>query len=145
MKETATIETQLRNFFAKRKGVLLAYLFGSSVDKYHSLKKDIDVAVLLEPRELKHGVLKSQMKIFSQLSSLLKRYDIDVVILNDAPLLLQHEIIKHGKVLFEKNPQLRCDFEVRAELKYYDFKPIRDYFWNCFLQRLKEGKYAHRE
>jgi len=132
-----TVEKKLKDFFAKRGGVEVAYLFGSSTRQGGGFKNDVDVAVLLNEEELREGVLKKQMRIFSELSSLLRRDDVDVVILNDAPPLLQHEVIKHGEVLFERNPERRYEFETRAELNYLDLKPMRDHHWESFFRRIK--------
>lgn len=133
--------TLLRRYFKNNPGILLAYLFGSSARESVGWKKhkDLDVAVLLREEEVKKGILKPQTKIFSELTKLLKRTDIDVVILNDSPLLLRHEVIKNGDVLFEKCPEIRLDFETNSEVKYYDFEPYRNLFYNFLKKRIKEG------
>jgi predicted nucleotidyltransferase len=129
---------KLKEYFKKRKGVLLAYLFGSSARGMESAK-DIDIAVLFEEKRVKDS-LKAHTEIVSDLTSLLRRSDIDLVVLNSAPPLLKHEVIKNGKVLFEKEPELRWDFEVNSELKFYDFEPVRRLFWESLVKRVKEGK-----
>jgi len=58
-----------------------------------------------------------------ELSVLLKRDDIDVVILNDAYPLLEHRIIKEGEVIFSSDEKKRLDYEVKAVMRYLNFKP----------------------
>jgi hypothetical protein len=55
---------------------------------------------------------------------LFKRDDIDVVILNDAYPLLEHRIIRDGKIIFSIDEKKRIDYEVKAVMRYLDFKPL---------------------
>lgn len=142
---------KLKGYFEERKGILFAYLFGSSLQNLSTNGQDvkspadIDIAVFFAENQLKEGSLKTQTEIVADLTSLLGRSDIDVVVLNDAPPLLKHEVIKNGKVLFEKKPDIRWDFEVNSELKFYDFAPIRRLFWESLVKRVKEGRLGCQE
>ena len=131
---------ELKEYFEKRKDVLLAYLFGSSVQNVESAK-DIDVAVLLDERRIKKDSFDVGIEIWLDLIPLLERSDIDVVVLNDASPLLKHEVIKNGQVLFEKKPEIRWDFEVSSELNFFDLEPMRKLFWESLVRRVKEGKF----
>jgi len=131
----------LKEYCKNKPGILLAYLFGSSASRVGGWKKrkDVDVAILLKEEEVKEGILPVQTKIFSALRKLLKRSDIDVIILNESSLLLKHEVIKNGEVLFEKHPETRYNFEVNSELKYYDFEPYRNFFWEFLKKKIRGG------
>ena len=53
--------------------------------------------------------------------------------------ILKHEVIKNGEVLFEKHPGIRYNFEVNSELKYYDFEPYRNFFWESLKKKIRGG------
>ena len=49
--------------------------------------------------------------------------DVDVVILNDASSVLQHEVLRKRHVIYERTRTARIDFEVRAGKIYADEQP----------------------
>ena len=58
---------------------------------------------------------------------------IDVVIMNEAPITLNFEIIKAGKIMFERNKDLKIDVETRImsrylDRRYYDKKHLNNFF-----------------
>lgn len=132
-------EEVLKRYCEKRQGILLAYVFGSFV-RHPDRARDLDVAFLLEAGKAKKSYLQVKTEIQSELSALLGKRKIDVVILNDAPLLLRHEVLKNGRLIFEKNEETKCDFEVESELKFFDFEPVRRLFWESLARRIEEGK-----
>lgn len=116
--------TQLNDYFSKRNDIIAAYLFGSQARGRIGKLSDIDVAVLLDGDWNKQGMFKTRLEILGELSDLLRREDIDVVILNEAPPLLAHRILKEGKLLHSRTEKKRLDYEVRAILRYLDWKPF---------------------
>ncbi|MEW6069326.1 MAG: nucleotidyltransferase domain-containing protein [Candidatus Thermoplasmatota archaeon] len=129
----------LRKYFSGKSNVLLAYFFGSSAKG--KLGRDLDIALLVNEKELKDGTIAVQTRYKVELMKLMNRTDIDVVILNDAPLLLRHEVIKAKKPIFVRDEATRIDFESMSELKYYDFLPYRKMFWEALKKRIKEGRF----
>lgn len=114
--------SQIREVFLQEQ-VVFAYLFGSQVSGNIGKLSDIDIAVYFDESLSKSTMFNNKLKIMSKLSLILKRNDIDVVILNDAYPLLEHRIIKQGKVIFSSNEKKRIEYEVKAVLRYLDFKP----------------------
>ena len=45
---------------------------------------------------------------------------IDLVILNDAPALLRHRVLRDGRVLFQRGPEGRVRFAVQTIRDYQD-------------------------
>jgi predicted nucleotidyltransferase len=107
----------------KEEGVLFAYLFGSQASGKTGKLSDIDIAVYFKEDLTPGERFDKKLKIMARLSLLLKRDDIDVVVLNDSYLLMEHRIIKEGKVIFSVDERKRLDYEVRAVMRYLDFKP----------------------
>lgn len=110
---------QIKDYFKDREEVTAVYLFGSTAAGSEISSSDIDIAILL-----KHGVNPYkpdiQLKIMSDLELLLKKR-VDVVLLNSADPILEHQVRKHGKVLIDKNPKVRITYEVEARKKYFDY------------------------
>ena len=133
---------EIKKRLSKNKDVLLAYVFGSVV-KNPKQAKDIDIAVLLNEEVFrKSGLLDAQIKIEAKLHDLVHQ-DIDISVLNGAPLILRHQVLKYGRILYEKNEIVRCDFETKSELKFYDFQPYRRLFWKSLAKRIKEGRLGY--
>lgn len=110
---------QIKDYFKDKEEVSAVYLFGSTATGSETASSDIDIAILL-----KHGVNPYkpdiQLKIMSDLELLLKKR-VDVVLLNSADPILEHQIRSHSKVLIDKNPKVRMTYELEARKKYFDF------------------------
>src|SRR5260221_14348230 len=75
---------------------------------------DIDVAILLMEQIKSDQFLDYQLYFFSELAKRLESDNIDVVILNQASLLLKLQVIKYGQILFSRDDKLRVAFETKA-------------------------------
>jgi len=109
---------QVVNSLKNRQKVVFAYLFGSLArDKVLPLS-DIDIAIYL-----KEGVDldKEKMSILQNLIDLLGMEEIDLVLLNTAPLTLKARIVEDKKILVDKEPFLRHSFESLVLREYFDF------------------------
>ncbi len=113
---------QIKKIFYNQ-GVIFAYLFGSQVSGKVGPLSDIDIAVYFDERVSPSRRFDNKLKLMAQLSLLLKKEDIDVVILNEAYPLLEQRIIKNGEIIYSTNEKKRLDYEVKAIMRYLDFKP----------------------
>ena len=103
--------------------ILLAYLFGSGSkkgDKPGPLS-DLDFAVYLEKGLSKTKKQKLHLEILSDLISILGD-DIDLVLMNDASILMQFNIIKSGEVLFQRSGADKIKIEGEITRNYLDSK-----------------------
>jgi hypothetical protein len=117
----------------QRKGILLAYLFGSGSKKGDEPGplSDLDFAVYLEKGLSKTEKQKLHLEILSDLISILGD-DIDLVIMNDASILMQFNIIKSGEVLFQRSEADKIKIESAITRNYLDLK--------YYLERQAEEK-----
>lgn len=101
--------------------VLEAYLFGSvsrGEDQAHS---DLDVALYLASGSLNRPGFGPVAEFGAVLSSALGRNDVDVVILNDAPPVLYHRVLRDGVRVMSRDLRATTTREGRALSRYCDY------------------------
>jgi len=105
--------------------VVLAYLFGSHARGTVDADSDIDLAILadasllpLQRSELRFRLMRT---LAEELNVPLEQ--IDLIILQDVPSLLQHNVIRNGRVLFARETSARREFELAVERRYDDESP----------------------
>lgn len=102
-------------------GIRLIYIFGSYAKGNNNEKSDIDIAVLLNndynPMD--------KLELIGELTSVLRREDIDLVILNSSNPVLRHQVIKYGKLIYMESEDVKVDFEVKVLKEYMDMEPFR--------------------
>ncbi len=108
----------------RENSVIFAYLFGSYATEIQGRLSDVDIAVFMDKNLSQRERFDKKIRIMSEVSALLKKDEIDVLILNDAYPLLEHRIIKQGKLIFSQDERERINYEVRATMRYLDFKPF---------------------
>lgn len=101
--------------------ILFAYLFGSLAKGKPLPLSDVDIAVYLGKDA---DLLEYKMKILGQLIDILQTDEIDLVILNTAPLPLKMKILEKKKVIVDNAPFLRHSYESLTMRKYFDFSII---------------------
>ncbi len=118
----AALKDRIREFFDSRDtNVVCAYLFGSRARGDSGPRSDADVAVLLKddpPRTLE-GL---QLELAGDLEDHLDR-EVDLVVLNTAPVDLAIRVLRDGELLFDLNPSMRISYEVRVRNEFFDLEP----------------------
>jgi uncharacterized protein YutE (UPF0331/DUF86 family)/predicted nucleotidyltransferase len=132
-------QSQLNQLFTQNP-VNAAYLAGSlsSRTSFGHLT-DVDIAILLMDQIKSDQFLDYQLYFFSELAKRLESESIDVVILNQASLLLKLQVIKYGQILFSRDEKHRVSFETKAVMDYLDFKKF-DEIQNQALSRRLYGQ-----
>ena len=121
----------VKNYFESRKDVLFAYLFGSLSKGKPSPLSDVDVAVFLREGDL----LEKRLEILGHLMEILKTDEVDLVILNTAPLPLRMRIIQQKTLLADNEPFARHIFESATTRTFLDFSEIE--------KRILKKRYIH--
>ena len=115
------VKEAIREMLKKHEEILFAYLHGSFVKK--DAFRDIDVAIYLE--RMPASVLEYELQMETDLMKALRKYIVDVRVLNGAPLSFKYNVIKDGIVLLSKDDDKRADFEEKTIVLYLDFLPYR--------------------
>lgn len=114
----------------KDKRILFAYMFGSHISGKTMKESDIDIGIYVDPRTTKKERFDIRLHV-SGLSAIDR--ELDVVVMNDASLLLNYNVIK-GRLLFSRDETKRVSFESVVMTRYMDMKP---YSIRHIDQRLK--------
>jgi len=110
----------VKNIFVIEKNILLAYIFGSQLKGKTGPMSDYDFAVFLSHKPSFQFKYKLKNKLVNVLSS----EQIDLVILNDAPIELKYKVIATGKIIYQKNLTIKVEFEANVLSQYFDYLPI---------------------
>lgn len=113
------LEQKLMEFFSKVDLVKVAYLFGSTVRGEANCLSDTDIAVLFDESLSKNEAFDLQLKLIDELTTLLKTNNVDLVTLNNSPLLLTYNAIRNGIILKSDEP-VRVRFETKIMSRYLD-------------------------
>lgn len=114
------------------------FLLGSRALGIERQNSDYDFGILLSalppkgPRRRK--VYHTLHDIFENI--LHELCNMDIIFLQDAPLELRFHTARHGKVLFETDPQCRGLFLEKTIREYADFEPYRRVFEEAVLARI---------
>ena len=106
---------ELNNFTSSHNNIIAVYLFGSVATGKMRQSSDIDIAVM-SMCDI-DGLKRVEME--TELSNLLHR-DVDLVIFHQAGVLLQHQILKYGRLLYEKDTSERVRQETFSRREYLD-------------------------
>jgi predicted nucleotidyltransferase len=113
-------EEEVKEFLQKQAHVELAYLFGSVALQKAGKLSDVDLAVFLDESLDKKEKFRIKLRLIADLEDILKIDRLDLVIMNDAPLSLNFEIIKANYPLFIRNKDLKVDLEQYIMSRYLD-------------------------
>lgn len=104
-------------YLRSRKDILFAYLFGSYARNKVGPLSDVDIAVYLTKDDLSI----KKMDILGDLIDIFKTDEIDLVILNTAPLTLRMKILQNKYLLADNEPFVRHAYESVTVRSYFDF------------------------
>lgn len=103
---------------AQDERVVFAYLFGGLTSGTAKPLSDVDLAVYLEPQVSR---IEAKLDLLGMIADALGTDEVDLVILNDAPVSLTGRILKTRRILLDKQPFLRHDYESLTLRKFFDF------------------------
>ena len=135
--ETIKDVARITQYFRDRAEVSALYLFGSFSRDRANAESDIDIAVLIDKSHLKRKNFESIKKQYYAASPSFSLRPVDIVILNTAPTFLKYQVLKTGKLLFDRKRKLRTKFTEEAIIEYLDFKPVQDIYLDAVSRRVR--------
>jgi len=134
----AGVTEKLEEFFADRTEVQFAILFGSTAKGQTNALSDVDIAVMVNPQFRDTTPYGYQATLTADLMHTLERNDVDVVILNKAPIMLKYQVLFYGKFVHIRDMEARIQFQVDTINQYDDFKRLYQVHEEAWLQRWKK-------
>jgi len=100
--------------------IIAVYIFGSFISGRSF--SDIDIGIILA-KDLSHS-FDFELNLENRLEEIVK-YPIDVRILDQAPISFSQNVFRTGRIIIDKEPNIRADFEGRILKQYFDFSPFQ--------------------
>jgi len=128
------------------RSVRLAWLHGSRARGTARPESDIDVAVLLDDDHAANptAIKDSIWRLAGALGREVPSDRLDLVLLNDAPALLRHRVVRDGVLLFARSEPERVRFVLRTIREYQDLEPRLREHTRHRVRRLKERRESGR-
>lgn len=120
--------------FYERHGIELAFLFGSAAEEPPAVARDLDVAVLFADY-----LFQRYLRALDELSALIRRRDVDLVVLNLCSPALKMEVITKGILLYSKNENSFAEFAADAFFAFEDYLYFKREYNTCWRERVREG------
>lgn len=114
---------KLTALLESRAEILEAYLFGSTASGSAQAHSDVDVAVYLGEPQPASSEFGYAADLATALMHGLETDRIDIVVLNDAPPLLYHRVLRDGVRVISRDLRATTTREGRALSRYCDYVP----------------------
>lgn len=117
------LEKQIARALESRDEVQEAYLFGSHALERAQAHSDIDIAVHVDERRLTADGYGYSAELGAHLMHALGTNNIDLVVLNHAPPLLYHRVLRDGRRVLARDLRATTTREGYALSRYCDYVP----------------------
>lgn len=125
---------ELLDRIAKEADIVALYAFGSLASDDLKPLSDLDFGILVSSKLDKQKRFDKHLDLIGTFNEVLKTDEVDLVMMNDAPMRFSHNIIKSGKLLYCADSGELTDFVEKTVKLYLDFRFFRDAFDNEFLK-----------
>ncbi len=125
---------EIISFLSHEPAVTAVYLFGSAAKGNATEKSDIDLALILEENFDYLANFDYKLKLTGKLEDMTGK-TVDVVFMDKANPILQHQIRKYGRVIFERDRIKRIAAEVLSRKRYFDYLPMHKKYMEGILHR----------
>lgn len=115
----------IREVVARRPEIREAYVFGSVARGDAREHSDVDVAVWIDRSVAPTAPYGYEADLGSDLIARLRRNDIDVVLLNEAPPLLYHRVLRDGIRISSRDLRATTVREGQAMSRWCDWAPTQ--------------------
>jgi predicted nucleotidyltransferase len=113
--------------------VRVVFLFGSAARPGSVPPRDLDLALCARPPLALPELLRLQGRLQEAV-----RPPVDLVSLDDAPIVLAHEIVEGGRCLYARSPDDETEIVTRTRMRWWDWLPVRARQWQASGERLED-------
>ena len=132
-----TLLKELQEVLRAEPMVKFAYVFGSSARGLSGPLSDVDIAVYVGGGV---DLFAFRPALIERLVRALGFENIDVVLLNKAPVGLRYSIISTG-IAIKEDKARRVEFETSVLKEYLDFAPFREIQSSAIGDQIRAGEY----
>lgn len=112
---------RLASLLQQDQRVVFAYLFGGLATGVQKPLSDVDIAIFLNPECVD---AETKLDLIGLLTDTLGTDEVDLVVLNTAPISLVGRILKQKKLLADNQPFKRHQFESLKMREFFDFRRL---------------------
>jgi uncharacterized protein len=124
--EILTRLPEAQKTLANDEHIVFAYLFGGLASGRKTPLSDVDIAVYLNDVS---QLAEYKLTLFDKLTSALGSSELDLVILNTAPIVIAGRILQNKLVLADKEPFKRHRYESITLREFFDFRIKEEAFF----------------
>jgi hypothetical protein len=117
----------IRKALAQDERVIFGYLFGGLASGRVSPLSDVDIAVYVRDAA---GIAAYKLGLFDKLTDVLGTAELDLVILNTAPVSLAGRVLQNNQLLIDKDPFTRHAYESVTRREFFDFRMQEEAFFS---------------
>jgi len=132
----------LADAWASDPSIGAVYLFGSRASGRPGPRSDVDLAVTLAAGLDARARWRKRLDLMADASRRLGTDAVDVVVLEDAPIVLGHRVLARGRLLRESQPRRRAAVAEDILRRYLDEEPLRRLLDAGLACRIREGRFA---
>ena len=110
---------EVKRVLAEDNNVVFAYIFGGLAEGKIKPLSDIDIAVYLKNTD---NLAEYKLSLFDSLTNTLGTSELDLIILNTAPISLTGRVLQNKQILIDKDPPIRHSYESLVLREFFDFK-----------------------
>ena len=118
----------------KDSDVVALFAFGSLATGNLKPLSDLDFGILVSSLIGNQKRFDKHLDLIGIFNEVLQTDEVDLVMMNDAPMRFSHNIIKSGKLLYRSNNAELADFTEKTIKLYLDFRYFKDAFDDAFLK-----------
>lgn len=139
----APLDQQAREILEGIDGIAVAVLFGSRAKGNERPDSDLDIALVPKTPEADRR-RRLRNRVAAELASLAPDGRVDVVLLDEAPVLLRQRVLEHGRPVVLRDEAAWKRLRVETLREWGDMEWYRRRFMAAQRRRLTEGDFSGR-
>ena len=133
--------SRLAEYLKDKEEVIAAYVYGSTTSKRGAKRSDLDIALLTHPFQDKEESFKKRLCYLREIQRLFKE-EVDLIFLQEVGELLSYQVLKKGKVIFERDKKSHVSFKATKIIQCLDFQHIERKMQKGMMAAMRRERYG---